>query len=375
MASRSGPPRQRQKRTARPPTPPTRAKAKAIERNTFAGLAGAVRKDVDGRLGSLLSVRVAAVKPLGREVTDLVTAIRDLCLRGGKRTRAALLVAGYRAASRSAPLEPALDAGVALELLHVYFLIHDDWMDEDTIRRGGPAVHAWLASRLRSRRLGERAGVLAGDLAVAYAQQALARVDVPRTRLPAALAAFAEMQEAAVLGQQLDVVGKGTNIEKVYELKTASYTVRGPLRLGALLAGGSPKLLETLDRFATPAGIAFQLRDDLLSAFGDPAQTGKPLGSDLKSGKKTPLLQLGLRRARGKDHRLLEAVVGNAKARPSDLQKAIDVLERSGAREAVEKRIEQLLGSALAQLGSASLSADARELLGSAARAMAARVT
>ncbi len=358
----------------RTPTPPPRPKAKAIAKNAFHALVSAVRKDVDARLGGLFDAKLDSVRELGPEAVELVTAMRDLCLRGGKRTRAALVVAGYRAASIQAPLEPALDAGVAVELLHAYFLIHDDWMDDDNVRRGGPAVHAALSQRFRSRRLGERSGILAGDLAQSYASECLARVEVAPARLARVFACFAQMQTDAVLGQQLDVLGRTRNVEKVYELKTGSYTVRGPLRLGALLAGGSPRLLTTLDRFALPVGIAFQLRDDLLGVFGDPRSTGKPVASDLTSGKRTVLLTTGLRRARGRDHRLLASVAGNAKAKTSDLRKAIDVLERCGARGIVEERIDELVSAALAALRAGRLPPEAASLLEGASRALTSRV-
>lgn len=365
----------KKKRRKKPPPLPPRPKAKAIAKNAFVALSSAFRRDIDARLMGFLDAKIDRTKVHGQEVVELVRSIRDLCARGGKRTRPALLIAGYRAASPSAPIDAALDAGVALELLHAYFLIHDDWMDDDTVRRGGPAVHAWLGERLHSRRLGERAGILAGDLASSYAQEALSKVEAKPARMARALACFAEMQNAAIYGQQLDIVARAPNPEKVYELKTASYTVRGPLRLGALLAGGGTGLLTTLDRFSIPAGVAFQLRDDLLGIFGDTAQTGKPYGSDLKSGKRTALLTVALKKARGKDHRLLKSVVGNQKAKRAELGRAIEVLERSGARDIVERRIEELVREAMAALRAGKLRPDARALLEGGVRAMTTRVS
>ncbi len=125
------------------------------------------------------------------------------------------------------------------------------------------------------------------------AAEALARVDMVPSRALQVLACFAQMQVDAVIGQQLDLLANADDIEKVYELKTGSYTVRGPLRMGALLAGANPRLSTALDRFALPVGVAYQLRDDLLSAFGNPEATGKPFGSDLKRGKNTVLLLTG----------------------------------------------------------------------------------
>jgi geranylgeranyl diphosphate synthase type I len=252
-------------------------------------------------------------------------------------------------------------------------LIHDDWMDRDPVRRGAPAVHAHLAKRFRSEHKGHASAILAGDYAVALASEALARVETAPAKLARMLVCFAEMQLDAVAGQQLDVIGKTRDVERVYALKTSSYTVRGPLRLGALLAGAAPRTLTALDRYALPAGIAFQLRDDLLSAFGEPRQTGKPFGSDLKSGKRTALLLTALGLARGADRRLLDAVIANRRARDGDVRRAVAVLERCGARAEVEARIEALVQEALSALRVGRITSEGRGLLEGAARALTAR--
>jgi geranylgeranyl diphosphate synthase type I len=302
-----------------------------------------------------------------------VAALRDLCLRGGKRLRPALVVAGYRAASCQGDLDTAIDAGVALELLHAYLLIHDDWMDQDSVRRGGPAVHALLARRFRSERVGCAAGILAGDYAAGLAAEALSRLELPPSRAMRIWACFAQMQLDAVAGQQLDLIGRTRSVESVYALKTASYTVRGPLLLGAQLASARTRVLTALDRYSLPVGVAFQLRDDLLGVFGNSSQTGKPTASDLRSGKRTVLLTTGLRRARGRDHRVLKSVVGNAHASQAKLSAAAQVLERCGARKVVEDRIEELLGRARLALRAGRIKPEATALLEGAAQALTDR--
>src|SRR4051794_11004647 len=164
---------------------------KALPQNPFAALLGGVQSEVDQRLRGFLETRLDVARRQGPEVLEMVSAVRDLCLRGGKRLRPALLVAGYRAASETADLEPALEAGVALELLQAYLLIHDDWMDGDLVRRGGPAVHAQLAKRFRSERKGHASGILAGDYAAAVALEALSHVEMRGKVALSALACFA----------------------------------------------------------------------------------------------------------------------------------------------------------------------------------------
>jgi geranylgeranyl diphosphate synthase type I len=349
-----------------------RGAAKSIVPNPFLALLPTVKRDVDERLAAFFKHKLAHVAQYGGEVSAMLSALERFCLQGGKRLRPALAVVGFRVADTDADLEVALDAGVALELLHTYLLVHDDWMDGDALRRGGPTVHTVLGRRFKSEKLGASSAILTGDLAAGLALETFARLPLPNGRAGVLLESFARMQEDAILGQGLDVVWKGYDPEVAYALKTGSYTVRGPLRLGALLGGADTRTLRTLDRFATPVGIAFQLADDLLSAFGSSAVTGKALGNDLRAGKRTSLLLLGLRRARGRDRRVLSAVVGKAKASDAEISRALAVLESSGARAAVEQRIDELLKTGLDALKT-GVNPAGRELLEGAALALTSR--
>lgn len=349
-----------------------RGAPKTIVPNPFVALLRTLQPDLQNRLSGFLDASVEGTRRLGPEVQALAREVRRLALRGGKRLRPALVVTGFRTGSATADLEPALDAGVALELLHTYFLIHDDWMDGDRVRRGGPAVHVALAQRFRSEHKGNASAILAGDYALALACDALSRVETSAERLRRVFAIFAEMQLGAVAGQQLDMVGEGRDVELGYALKTGSYTVEGPLKLGALLGGAKQSTLESLARFATPAGIAFQLRDDLLSLFGDPKRTGKPLASDLLGGKKTLLLALALRRAKPREKAAIRRVVGNARAPLRDVRSALAAIEASGASELVERRIAELSDAALSAVRH-GIGAQGRALLVGALDALAQR--
>jgi geranylgeranyl diphosphate synthase type I len=340
--------------------------------NPFLALLPSVKREIDGRLERFFADQLERVAPYGSEVTVLLDALARFTIHGGKRLRPALLVVGYRVVEPRASLKSAFDAGLALELLHSYLLVHDDWMDQDDLRRGAPTVHAVLSRHFKDKHKGHSSAILAGDFAAGLATAALARVAMPIENTGAVLECFARMQLDAILGQELDVAGVDHDPEVAYALKTGSYTVRGPLQLGALLAGAPPATLRALDRYATPVGIAFQLADDLLSAFGESAVTGKKLGNDLRAGKRTPLLLLGLARAKGADLRALKAVVGNASASDAAVRRALAVLEASGARGAIEARIGELVAKALDGLG-AGMQGVGRELLTGAAQALSSR--
>jgi len=341
----------------------------------FSRLLEGHRRPLERALRRRLQKEQRSLGRFGVGPRDIAATVADLCERGGKRVRPALVVVGAR--SIKTHVDPALllDMGVVLELLHAYFLIHDDWMDGDLVRRGRPSVHAMLRRRFGSRRLGDSASILAGDWGVGVATKWMTELGLDDRRLRAALDAFGRMQLDAIVGQQRDLVAEDDDCELTYRLKTASYTVEGPLRLGAIAAGAKPSQLTAIGRFSLPVGVAFQHRDDLIGMFSDPSQSGKPMGSDLLSGKRTLLALSGLRLARGADLRLLHRVFGNPSASTADLSRAILILRDCGAEQKVEARIGQLLRRGLRALESAPLLKQGRTLMASAAVTLAMRTS
>jgi geranylgeranyl diphosphate synthase type I len=342
-----------------PPRAPTASVTVAKKQGgavDFDALLKQVRREVEARLTGIFQQKLTDAEPLGPDVIALVDSLRDLTMRGGKRFRPALLFAAYRAVDEDAPDAVALDAGAALELLQTYLLVHDDWMDRDDVRRGGPAVHALLAHHFGSRTMGDAAALLAGDYASAMALECLASLGASGDRVAHATRLFAQIQQDAIRGQQIDLVGRPQNIEVMHDLKTGSYTVRGPMLLGAILAGGDAATLERLTRFANPLGVAFQLRDDLLGAFGHPKETGKPFGSDIRSGKKTALADEALSRVGVSDRHVLSDTLGRRDATDDDIKAVVALYERCGARAAVERRLGQLVKKATGALTGSGLS-------------------
>jgi geranylgeranyl diphosphate synthase type I len=342
------------------------------QQNPFLALVASVQRRAEPRMKRVLSERLRAGRRQGPEVEAMLAALSDLALRGGKRLRPGFVAAGLRAADERADLEPAVELGVALEFLHTYLLIHDDWMDGDALRRGGPTVHELLARSFRDRALGEKSAILAGDYAMGLALELAASGAARHPAQAALLAAFTRMHNDAIFGQQLDIGAKQPDPEKVYALKTASYTVGGTLVIGALLGGGKASLLAVIERFSLPAGIAFQHQDDLIGAFGRPEVTGKPRGADLSAGKYTLLVKFGLELARGPGRARLKKVLGKAASR-ADVERALAVLEDSGARTAVEARIAELVRQARRALRDKGISAEGRTLLDGAVVALAER--
>ncbi len=338
--------------------------------DAFAAMTAEVRPEVERRLARSWAREIRALKNRGGEVVAMANAARDLTMRGGKRFRAVLVVAAHLGVAPRARLDPALDAGAAFELLQTYLLVQDDWIDGDATRRGGPSVHAALRGVLGDERLGDVSAILASDLTWGLAVRTLAAVDAPAARVLAAVDLLMAVHRDVVVGQQLDVLGRAEDVEQMHALKTGSYTVRGPLLLGATLAGAPRATLQAIERFAAPLGVAFQLRDDLLGAFGTAAETGKPIGGDLRTGKRTAVLAEADGRVDAAGREAIARALGRASATDDDVREATAALEASGARAAVTARLAALCDRSVAAAARLPLSARARAVLAGAADAL-----
>ncbi len=311
----------------------------------------------------------------GPEMAPLFTTLRRLLL-SGKRLRAYLCVAGWHASGGHRTSSMAITVAAALELFQTFALIHDDVMDASDIRRGHPSAHRALSGaytagggpRGRSDAHGRSAAVLLGDLALVWSDELLHSGADPGA-LARILPFVADMRQELVYGQYLDLLSADRlsgDVEaalRVVRYKTAKYTVERPLHIGAALAGAGPDILEACSAFALPLGEAFQLRDDLLGVFGDPGETGKPVGDDIREGKATVLLALAVQRASGDDLRVLRTLVGRPDLAEEDIVRVRAVMEATGARERVEEMIRARRSTAVAALEQAPIHAAAADAL------------
>ncbi|XVV00433.1 polyprenyl synthetase family protein [Actinosynnema sp. CA-248983] len=314
---------------------------------------------------------------------ELAAELSALVLSGGKRLRPTFAWWGWRAAGGEAfghRASTVVRALIALELLQGCALVHDDVMDRSTTRRGRPTAHrAFAARHLRNgwsgdaRHYGDSAAVLVGDLALVWADDALVTAGLPAAALRRAWEPWRAMRTEMITGQHLDLLGAARRSESledaltVARLKTASYTVQRPLHLGAALADAPADVVAALCAYGRDVGVAYQLRDDLLGVFGDERVTGKPVGDDLREGKRTPLMVAALGLAAGQERpdavELLRHCLDGGLVTSETVDRVRAVLRELGAVDAAEHEIATRTARGLAALAEAPLEPVARARL------------
>jgi geranylgeranyl diphosphate synthase type I len=290
---------------------------------------------------------------------DLPDLLRGLTGVGGKRIRPSMCLWGWVIAGGHRDdrgFADVLQVATALELLHIFALIHDDVMDESASRRGQPSVHTLAAqlhlhsgARGSAARFGDSIAVLVGDLAHAEADHLVTTLPAPMRQI------WRVLVIELVRGQSRDLTGSAAgrrdleHARQVAQMKSGCYTVWRPLQLGAAAAGADPTTTALLETYGAEVGEAFALRDDLLGVWGDPAKTGKPAGDDLLSGKPTVILSLAHDLLPGSARHVLERV-GTPELSPADVAFLQDALRASGVVDAVESRISAHVHAAVAAL-------------------------
>ncbi len=332
-----------------------------------------LRVGVQAALDDFIASQRSPLLAISPELAPALAALEDM-LSGGKRLRPAFCHWGFIGAGGAHAA--IVRAAASLELLQASALIHDDVMDNSDTRRGMPAVHR----RFRAMHVGHgwngdadgfgaAAAILIGDLALVWTDAMLFESGFDETTLRRAKPVFDAMRMELMAGQFLDVLEQsrgGGSVERarrVVRFKTTAYTIERPLHLGAALAGADASVFEAYSAFGVPLGEAFQLRDDVLGVFGDPATTGKPAGDDVREGKRTILIALAQERASTTERERLDKLVGYPELDADGLHEVQQILQDTGALQEVEDLIATKRGRALAALRAGSLAGDASAVL------------
>jgi geranylgeranyl diphosphate synthase type I len=338
---------------------------------------------VEQRISDVLAPEEQRWSAFDEDLVSPVAEIRRLVASGGKRLRPAFCHWGFVGAGGDPDSMVSLDAGAALELLHGFALFHDDVMDGSTSRRGAPVTHDVFADEHRrsgssgeSRRYGDGIAILVGDLAFVYSDRLMSDVSAQAREI------WHELRIELNVGQLLDLIGSARNerrrfkAERICRYKSGKYTIERPLHLGAMLVAPSraAELLPALSTYGLPLGDAFQMRDDVMGAFGETAITGKPVGDDLREGKPTPLMAIAMERANGAQREVL-SLVGREQLTDAQVAAAQQTIVDCGALDEMESVILRLRDEAIASLTAAPIEPSAKVELESLALYVTDRLT
>jgi geranylgeranyl diphosphate synthase type I len=338
----------------------------------------ALRSRVQRVLDGFLSRQREVLGSESADLLPLVDATADL-LAGGKRLRPAFCYWGWRGAGAPDRSE-IVSAAACLELFHAAALVHDDLMDESDTRRGMPSAHRRFAA-LHSEagwhgdaeRFGGAAALLLGDLCLGWSDELLHASGLTEEALRRGRPVFERMRTELMGGQYLDVLEQATGglrpggqperARRVIRYKSAKYSVEHPLLLGGTLAGASPRLLAAYSDYGLALGEAFQLRDDVLGVFGDPALTGKPAGDDLREGKRTLLVAYAHEHASPAQASEFERLLGDRELDGAGIDRLREIIASTGALARVERLVADLVDRSTAALDAADIAAEARTAL------------
>jgi geranylgeranyl diphosphate synthase type I len=316
-------------------------------------------------------------RPILNQVSPSLNPLADFTqefISGGKRLRAAFCYWGYLGAGGE-DSEEIICAASALEFLQACALIHDDVMDASDTRRGKPAIHkrfetmheksSWLGD---SKQFGSGGAILLGDLLLSWADELLMSSGLETSSLFRGKKIYDIMRTELMAGQYLDIFeqarggGSLENALNVIRYKSAKYTIERPLHLGSMLASADQSFVESYTNYGIPLGEAFQLRDDILGIFGDPGETGKPAGDDLREGKRTVLMEMAFTKVSTSQKTELDKYFGK-EMDDSIIEKLRDIVISCGALLEAENMISSLLEQSQNALAQAKITKVAKEAL------------
>ena len=270
--------------------------------------------------------------------SKLYAAASHLIVNGGKRLRPFMVVKSCQIlGGRNSNAMPA--AG-AVEMIHNFTLVHDDIMDNDDMRHGVPTTH---------KKFGLPIAILAGDVLFSKAYQVLSKTNLPSKSTTELVSRLAKACVDVCEGQLLDIgmaEGKTIPTQSQYIVMVSKKTAAlfdVSCAMGAICAKANRKDITNLSSFGKNLGIAFQITDDLIGVLGDPKVTKKPVGNDLREGKKSLPILLAIKKAKRKNKKIILHAFGNQKAKKKEIEQAVMVIKSLGIEKTVR---DQALGYA-----------------------------
>ncbi len=314
---------------------------------------------IDGEISKFFYEKLEGKSGIEKEVIE---ALRDFTLRGGKRMRPVFMIMGYLLNGDNT--EEVLKASILLELMQSYMLIHDDIIDESDLRRGFPTLHKVFSF---NEQINIGLAIIAADLANAYCHEILLKANFPSDNIRNALFEMEKVYEMTGMGQVNDMTLPFTKkvslelVTKVHKLKTAEYTVNGPMKIGASLSGYQNVTL--IEKYAIPLGVAFQIQDDILGLFGDEQTLGKPVKSDVQEGKITHLVMFSKQNTSKIEQMFIDSVLGKKDIKDEEFEQFKELIQSSGALEKAQELKKSYYNEAISNIPLLTEESDLRDEL------------
>ncbi len=339
-------------------------------------LLGEIKNKINQELEVFFGCKIKMIKEKSKpkEFLEMAEKIKKFVLNSGKRIRPILLYYGYLAAGGK-ETDKIVKAAISIELIHSYLLIHDDIIDRDNFRHGDLSMHykynkeySELYGRNDLSHFGNSMGIMAGDLAAAFGYEIMSNSEFAPELKIKAINRMNQIFANTIAGESLDVVlgiKKEFSIDDIYQMqkyKTAKYSIEGPLQLGAILARASGVFVNSLKEFAIPLGIAYQIQDDIIGVFGDEKKTGKPVGADIREGKKTLLIAKALELADDKRKKILNSALGNVNVSEAEIKKVRKIIVSSGSLKFSENKADELVKISLKYINEMAIEKKHKEL-------------
>ncbi|MFA5932534.1 MAG: polyprenyl synthetase family protein [Microgenomates group bacterium] len=301
-------------------------------------------EEINQEMDSIFTEWSSEVGVINNKLIPLNQAFIEAC-SGGKRLRGALVKLGYEIASGK-ETKDILKPAVAVEIFQTAILAHDDIIDKSLLRRGKPTLYKVLGGDHH----GISQTICLGDIGFFLTMKLLTDNNFPEKIKNSALNCFARTTINTGWGEVLDVElpylkGEKTasDVLTIFKLKTAEYTITGPMQMGAILGGAEQMLLKDIEEFGTNLGIAFQIQDDILGVFGKEETIGKPVTSDIEEGKLTLMIIHAREKASEEQNKILDKYYGKENIGDKELDAIRKVFKDTGAPDYSQKKAEELV--------------------------------
>ncbi len=304
-----------------------------------------------------------------------IAAMEELVCRYGKRLRPVLTIFAYQAAGGK-DVAAVEKASVALELFHNFLLVHDDIIDQDSMRHRGPSLHEVYRQYHRRHRLvgdarhfGESIALVLGDILASYCNTILIQSNFSLEQRQAVLLQMSRATKEVGFGQNFDILAGAKKrvtekeVLRIHYYKTAKYTIENPILVGGIFGRMNKTALRRLARYSLPLGIAFQIQDDILGMFADEKKLGRPVGSDLREGKQTLLVTRVFSRGTASQQKRFRRLFGKKDLTAAEIAEARRIIVDTGSLDYSRRLARQYATAAKKIIRHASLEKPGREFL------------